>query len=641
MAQTQRTLQHDTAFIRNVCTILFTIEVLLGIAHCIWPEYRWGQGRRSYFNLANRLTLASWLGSIQLVAVAGLAVAAFHKERRLSWQEGPPADWRWLAGALPALALSFIEFSRPHHRFSVLGLPAPDLYQQFVILPLWIGTLALFGWFLLSKLRRAPRYRKFGAAWLAAWGVQFIVTVLQQSGLLLSNWMPQTTLIRELAFLSGGTFLLLAVGAYALGAAPENRPADVIKTKAIPFPQERQMLLLLGVGGMTFSIIFLEIVLFQILTIFGDLLTANSVISIAMLGISIGGLVGFFSASSVPLQAMIGAGLLLPVSVILALGAPVSLPKNILAASVLLTLPFVCASTVVTVVLARMKTHIVYFVDLLGAAAAALVIGGAFTYFREESSILFLGAFTCLTALCFAWLHPKRLVRGALVVLLLACAAGFITVGGLNLDHDGLNIVRVKLKRRMPQAEILFSKSSFVGRYDVVRKRPGKKSLSTYNNGRIIDTVRNRPAENYQIDPRLPHTLMEDPVILILGLSGDGITKTARTLGRKVYGVEINPAVVELQTNELVKYNAHSYQDIEVAVMDGRSYVEQSRIDFDMITLMNAHSARGRTSGRGPSPEYLHTYEAMQAYLERLTDRGVVIVEEPVSNPRREPPIWK
>ena len=165
--------------------------------------------------------------------------------------------------------------------------------------------------------------------------------------------------------------------------------------------------------------------------------------------------------------------------------------------------------------------------------------------------------------------------------------------------------------------------------------------MKAYENGRIIDTLRDNSMEDYRIDPRIPHTLIKDPVILILGLSGDGITKTSKFLGKKVYGVEINPVIVDLQTKELATFNADSYKNIEVSVMDGRSFLEQSHRRYDIITLMNAHLARGRTSGRAPSPEYLHTKQAVASYLSHLTDRGVLIVEEPVSRPRREPPVWK
>ena len=109
---------------------------------------------------------------------------------------------------------------------------------------------------------------------------------------------------------------------------------------------------------------------------------------------------------------------------------------------------------------------------------------------------------------------------------------------------------------------------------------------------------------SYEIDPRVQHTLMKDPSILILGISGDAIAKTARAIGQKVYGVEINPAVIRLQTNELLPYNANSYQDIDVALMDGRSFINQSTQPYDMITLMSSHAARGnnRPVDQPPSP---------------------------------------
>ena len=169
--------------------------------------------------------------------------------------------------------------------------------------------------------------------------------------------------------------------------------------------------------------------------------------------------------------------------------------------------------------------------------------------------------------------------------------------------------------RKYPQAKVLFSRSSLVGRIDVVRRKPHYRTLKIYENGNTIDTVRSNPPEDYQIDPRVPHTLMQDPVMLILGLSGDGITKTAKALSTEVYGVEINPAMVRLQTRELAAFNAKSYEDIDVTVMDGRSFLAQNDRKYDIITLMNAHFARGRTVGRAPNPEYLHTREALAVLL--------------------------
>ncbi|MEE8143706.1 MAG: MBL fold metallo-hydrolase, partial [Planctomycetota bacterium] len=280
-------------------------------------------------------------------------------------------------------------------------------------------------------------------------------------------------------------------------------------------------------------------------------------------------------------------------------------------------------------------------IDLLGAGLGALLVSLVLRQFREESSLLLLAALAFVVSISIVISHTRKRARLSLAALALGSALGLASLGLWNLSSDQLNIIRKKTLEKYPAAELLASRSSFVGRVDIIKRKPSSTSLKSLENGRTIDTIRNRPIEHYQIDPRLPHTLMKDPVILILGLSGDGITKTARFLGSKVYGVEVNAALVELMKGPMVPYNGNSYEGIEVAVQDGRSYVEQQSRSYDIITLMNAHFARGRTSGRAPCPEYLHTYEALRAYLGRLTERGFLIVEEPMSIPRREPPIWK
>ncbi|MCZ6879039.1 MAG: hypothetical protein O7G29_12940, partial [Acidobacteria bacterium] len=370
--------------------------------------------------------------------------------------------------------------------------------------------------------------------------------------------------------------------------------------------------------------------------------TANSVISIALLGIGLGGLIGFVSAPKAPLETMIASSLLLPFAILLAFGTCVMLVDEVsMVASLLLMAPFVCCGTVITIALVKIDSHVAYFVTLIGSGLGALLVGTALTSFREESSLIFLAAFAFLASTFFIWPFPARRTRSWLRLLASFGTVSLFLLGSLNLEHDWLNVVRVKVLESYPEGEVLFSKSSFVGRYDIVLRNPNNSSLSAYENGRVTDTIRARPVEAYQIDPRIPRGLMEDPVILILGLSGDGVTKTSRALGKKGYGVEINPAVVDLQTNQLIERNGNSYQDIEVAILDARSYMEQSDLKYDMITLLNTHRARGRTSGRSPSPEYLFTKEALHEYLDHLNDRGLVDIEEPVSNPRREPPVWK
>jgi predicted membrane-bound spermidine synthase len=417
------------------------------------------------------------------------------------------------------------------------------------------------------------------------------------------------------------------------------------KTVEIPLIEGRNRIwIFLGVGVVAFTVIFLEIIFYQVLSIFSNYVTANSIISIALLGGAVGGLIGYFTERRLPFPAMITANLILPVSILSVLAYLFTPMNNLVIVSLLMMAPFVCAGVVISIALVKLDSHVAYFVTLIGSGVAAFLVNMSLGSFREENSLIFLAALTSLAACCFIIPYRVGRVRRWLMCLAILGVLGLLAGGILNLTYDSLNIVRTKLTRDKPQAEVLFSMSSYVGRYDVLQPSPYSTMLQSFENGHRSDTIRNWPVENYQIDPRLPNYLIENPDILIIGTAGDGITKTAKFLSDNVYGVEINPAIVSLQTNELVEWNANSYEGINVSVMDGRSYVEQSELQFDIITLENTHFNRGwgtAGTGREPTPEYLYTSEALHSYLDHLSNNGLVVVEEPVFVSSREIPVWK
>ena len=427
-----------------------------------------------------------------------------------------------------------------------------------------------------------------------------------------------------------------------------TKPAELSSRRnpwEVPFAEGRNRLwILLGVGGVAFAVIFLEIVFYQVLSIFSNYVTANSIISIALWGGAVGGLIGYLTAHRAPFPAMVTANLILPASILSVLAYLFTPMGNTVVISLLMMIPFVCAGVVISIALVRLDSHVAYFVTLIGSGLAAFLVNISLGGFREENSLIFLAALTSLAACCFILPFRPGQARRWLMCLAVLGVLGILAGGILNTTYDWYNIVRTKLTRDDPQAEVLFSRSSYVGRYDVLQGSPHSTMLASYENGHRSDTIRNLPAENYQIDPRLPNCLVENPDILIIGVAGDGITKTAKFLAGEVYGVEINPAIVSLQTNELVEWNANSYEGIDVSVMDGRSYVEQSELQFDMITLENTHFNRGwgtAGTGREPTPEYLYTSQALHSYLDHLTSNGVIVVEEPVFVPSREVPVWK
>ncbi len=622
--------------IKVIGAVLMVAQAALAVALGVLPAGRWSRDGETYLNLH---TLGSWLFVLQLVAIAVLGIVALLQDR------GALRRGMWLVTAGAAVGLGFMESTRVRTRTDLLDLAQPDVYGRMILLSVAVLTLSCLGWFVLVRLSARRTAVGLGICWLAAWALHYITVVFYMpESLVIDRVVPYLAALGTFARLAGCTCLALALTAYvmnrraeAVAPVPENQSTAALlpegKSRAWTF---------LGVAAMTFTIIFVQILLLRLLNIFGDYMIGISVISVALLGITVGGMIGAVSAHRAPIASMIGAALLLPVTIVLALGTTVQLTeRNPLLTSLLLMTPFVCPSVVITVVLARARSHLVYCIDLVGAGIGSLLVGTALRLFREEGSMLLLAAFTSLSALCFIRLCPRRGARRLLAAVAVLAAAALASCGWANLRGDYLNVVRTVVGHSYRHLTMVHSRSSFVGRYDVIKRRPHHRAYATFDNGRIIDNIRQWPSDYYRIDPRVPHTLMDDASILILGLSGDGISKTAKSLCREVYGVEINPVIVELQSNELAEFNRHSYRGIDVAVMDGRSYVDQAERSFDSITMMNAHSMRGRTSGRAASPEYLHTVEAMESYLDRLTDRGFVNIEEAASFLRREIPVWK
>jgi glyoxylase-like metal-dependent hydrolase (beta-lactamase superfamily II) len=630
-------------FFNRTLYFLITIDLLLGLAHLLIPEYIWGQGRSSYFNLENRLTLASWFVSIQVFGAAFLFFTAFQKRNKISVLEYK--NILWIVGSILLAILSFSEITNVVDRLQLFGFPKPDIYEHMFLTFFKIVLLVTFGSFLINYLKKKPSYKKYVWYWLSAWTTSMIFNLLNALPVIQTIGANNSVaFISGTSYLLGCTFLLAAVSAIIFLPEELSDPNPTIfeLCSVNPFPSElRSFWYFIGIGGMTFTIIFIQILLFRMSSIYADYLTANSIISTALVGISIGGLIGWRTAKSFPMHSIVYASLMLPLIIILSLAAVVKFSSLPVITSTFLMLPFVAASVVITVLLIRTKSHLVYAVDLIGAATGAILISPALSIFREEGSIIVLSALSLIFAGCFIYYLPLSNLRKNLFSLIGVGAIILFTISVFNQDYNWLNIVHSKVEKKYPKIEFLYSQSSFIGRYDVVLTYPEASTFKTLENGRTIDNIRSKPIEEYKIDPRIPYTYMENPKILIIGLSGDGITKTAKAVSNDITGIEINPVIASLQQNELVKLNNNSYEGIDVYVMDGKSFVAQSKEKFDMITLMNAHSVRGSIKGKSAGLEYLHTLEAFEDYIDHLTDKGIINIEEPIHKPEQEPAVWK
>lgn len=621
-------------FVQYGSYFLLTVDLLLVILHLLFPEYLWGQSRSSYFRFHDQLTLPSWFLAVQWMGVALFSLGLFHREYKTRTR------YAWLLMALLALAFSFCEVTFLPRRLDLYRFPFKNSYETIFHLSWQILVLGFAGWILIKKFENVVRAKEYVMGALRLWGLYWFI---QLSLSVLSTkttpvpFLKMLDLARGASFLFAVTLLLLSFAVFFAHFRVRPQPRNLEPQKG----NIRHLALFIGVALTALLLIFLQILLLRTVHIFDGNLAAYAVISIALFGIAVGGLLSYLFTRVGARALMLGSALLLPPSLLMAFSAPVLFQHSPLFVSFILMLPFILGSVILSSALVVSPSHLVYGVDLFGAALGALVANGAFLLFREEGSFFFLCALSFVVAFLMATqILPGKAKRMLIYVALLGFSLSVLMLF-YQSQTDLFNYVREKLSNQYPKVEMKFSKSSLVGRYDVVRRSPRHQTLKAYENGTTIDTIRADPAMQFKVDPRIPYTLFENPRILILGLSGDGISKAAKAISTRIDGIEINPVVSEVHQNELIPFNANSYDGINVHVMDGRGFFKKSEHEFDMITLMNTHASQGSIEDRAPASEYLHTTESLEIYLDHLSENGVVIYEEPNTRPLREVAIWK
>ena len=388
------------------------------------------------------------------------------------------------------------------------------------------------------------------------------------------------------------------------------------------------------------TVIGLETVSFQALSFVADYLRATEVLSIALLGLSAGGVLAW-----VWRRGGIGVVLaLLPFSVLITFPVIARLTDHPIALVVAMTPPYILASLVISRMFAALPPSQVYVYDLVGAGLSTLVVALAIPLLREEGSFLLLTGIATLPLLLHARATRSR-TYGSLGIALAVGAAGLLTA---HIALDPFNLLRharggEKLfnswydSKGRERFDLLYSRGSLIERIDIAaRAGNGKKGpwVSIYN-GRIVDAITPDRAKPGRLDNRLPNTLMTDPDSLLVGPSGQGLTKAVQGLGKgHIDAVEINGAIAWLMTERMFKRSGKAYGGMELTIGDVRTFLRRTPRLYDYITLLNTH--RIWSMGHQGPPEYVHTIEAMRDYFARLKPNGWVLFEERNINERAD-----
>lgn len=290
---------------------------------------------------------------------------------------------------------------------------------------------------------------------------------------------------------------------------------------------------------------------------------------------------------------------------------------HLLALIVLTALPFFFSGVVVALALSWFRDDVnrVYFYDLAGAAAAALVAGVVLGFFGGPTAILFVAAVALVAAALVHGTSPLRWVPAGLALVFVA----------VNLFHPMVKLGSVKWEGR----KLKYEKWNVFSRITVDAKRTIYIDAGASTG--IVSLKEEKPDLEKPFITALALGTWSTPPdnVLIIGPGGGRDVLFALSAGAKhITGVEINPIIAErIMGEKYAEANGGLYHDprVNIVVDEGRSFVRRSHQRYDMIQASLVDTWAATAAGAFALTENtLYTIEAFEDYFTHLTDRGVV-----------------
>ena len=417
---------------------------------------------------------------------------------------------------------------------------------------------------------------------------------------------------------------------------------------------------LLGLTGLAFEV--------ALTRVFSVMLTYHfvfAIVSAAMLGLGLGGLLfkrfgGDAPESAVFLGALVFS-LSLVGSVVLILTLPIAGSQELAGARfwvylILAVAPFCAAGLALSGLFQRFpgRSSYLYGADLIGAAAGALAIVPAMDRLGAVNVIFVLAALAALAAVLLGF--PRRahcFAALGVAVLFGAFTAGLIVSGRtlqVPIVNDPNKEMAVIMANPSIGAWVIESRWSSFGRTDLVGSPAFPESMLIFVDGaagspmydfnKIVADPQNRKIFESQTEAYFPLSYLppeQKRSALILGPGGGRDVVAALLAGVKdITAVEVNPDVVKIVRN-YADFSGGIYSGrpgVKTVVAEGRNYVRTSRQNFDVIMAAIPVTKSSRSvEGYALTENGLFTTEALEDYLKHLNESGRLVI---VSHSRAE-----
>jgi predicted membrane-bound spermidine synthase len=291
-----------------------------------------------------------------------------------------------------------------------------------------------------------------------------------------------------------------------------------------------------------------------------------------------------------------------------------------------------------------------YFADLAGAAAGALIVPLVVGGLGAETAIL---ATAILPALAAALLSMTDVAgrRRRWQLLAGAVLVGTIALAGWNYRtqtwtiRDAPGKALYKLLAEHPRARIVSDRWNAYSRITAVR------GFDDYHVARLfIDSDAETSVLSWDGTMTglkdagrtwfraLPLRLVPRPKVLVIGPGGGTDVVLSILAGSpQVTGVEMNPLMIDaVRAFGGAAGNLYDHPKMRLVVDEGRNYIRRTDEKFDAIILGFVDSwASVSSGGLSLTENYLYTREALEAYYDHLTDNGTLaIIRWPSDVPR-------
>jgi len=389
-----------------------------------------------------------------------------------------------------------------------------------------------------------------------------------------------------------------------------------------------------------------------------------AILSIAMFGLGIGGVIGYFLSKRASNRyydtlhySTFIFGVLLFISLyLLTKGSMISFDK-FLPSSILLffrghelnpveifpllyfsffaSLPFVFSGITLSLGLNypspdKKLISYIYFADLVGAGIGSFLIITLLQFLSLEGILTLCSVLTLFSSLFFvADLNLKKflpiLVTGSIVVLIFSAYPSSFTP-----EVSGYKWLA---KEKARGGEVIASQWGAVSRIDVISRN--NRIWMIENGVTPVEVSRgNINLASLRKDPRyfMFEVFNSSPQNMLAIGSGGGVELTmALNAGLKnITAVEINPLILDFMTNDFAEYSQGLFfnPSITNVIEDGRTYVHRSEAKYDLIE----NGVVGAAGLFVPSSRvlnfmyaYVFTEEANQEYWRHLSEDGVAL----------------